>query len=169
VITSLKLVELAAKRCPIFPELRVVPHPCHLWCRGRTFHNLPRQDRQLADAVCSKAERVSAIILASACCNDNLTCSIAIFRLPGGWAIPIGILFVLSFPPLFGGEVICLLCGLVWGLWVGFGIVCAGTFLGEVSHSATKRSQVICSKHSYSIDGQLLPVQIYPPRLCCQA
>jgi len=38
---------------------------------------------------------------------------------------------VLSFPPLFGHEIIALLCGVVWGLWVGFGIVAAGTFIGE--------------------------------------
>lgn len=46
----------------------------------------------------------------------------------------------MSFPPLFGGEVVCLLCGLVWGLWVGFAIVCAGTFLGEVSYVEGTRS-----------------------------
>ncbi|CED82323.1 Predicted membrane protein [Phaffia rhodozyma] len=54
--------------------------------------------------------------------------------LPGGWTIPIGILFVISFPPLGGHEIIILLCGFVWGLWVGFGIVSAGTFLGEVGN-----------------------------------
>ncbi|KAF2635457.1 hypothetical protein P280DRAFT_192692 [Massarina eburnea CBS 473.64] len=52
--------------------------------------------------------------------------------LPGGWIIPIVILFVISFPPLFGHEVIALLCGVVWGLWIGFAIVGAGTFLGEI-------------------------------------
>lgn len=26
------------------------------------------------------------------------------------------------------------LCGVVWGLWVGFAIVAAGTFLGEVGN-----------------------------------
>jgi len=125
----------------------------------------------MAHAVRSKAQRVSILILASACCISKLTCSIVlvIIRLPGGWAIPIGILFVLSFPPLFGGEVICLLCGLVWGLWVGFGIVCAGTFIGEVSLPVSRRSQVICSEHLRATDGQLFPVQIHTPRLCCQA
>jgi len=52
--------------------------------------------------------------------------------LPAGWLIPIAILIVISFPPLFGHEIVALLCGVVWGLWVGFGIVAAGTFLGEV-------------------------------------
>lgn len=52
--------------------------------------------------------------------------------LPVGWLIPIAILFVISFPPLFGHEIIALLCGVVWGLWIGFAIVAAGTFLGEL-------------------------------------
>ncbi|KDR72938.1 hypothetical protein GALMADRAFT_252295 [Galerina marginata CBS 339.88] len=51
-----------------------------------------------------------------------------------GWLVPIGILFVLSFPPLFGHEIVAILCGLVWGLWIGFGIVAAGTFVGEVGN-----------------------------------
>ncbi|KAJ8519202.1 hypothetical protein ONZ45_g3857 [Pleurotus djamor] len=55
-------------------------------------------------------------------------------KLPFGWLAPIGILFVISFPPLFGHEIVAILCGLVWGLWIGFGIVAAGTFLGEVGN-----------------------------------
>ncbi|KAK0447378.1 uncharacterized protein EV420DRAFT_1568434 [Desarmillaria tabescens] len=51
-----------------------------------------------------------------------------------GWLVPIGILFVISFPPLFGHEIVAILCGLVWGLWIGFGIVAAGTFIGEVGN-----------------------------------
>ncbi|KAK9779482.1 putative Snare associated Golgi protein-domain-containing protein [Seiridium cardinale] len=51
---------------------------------------------------------------------------------PAGWLIPIVILIVISFPPLFGHEIIGLLCGVVYGLWIGFAIVAAGTFLGEV-------------------------------------
>jgi hypothetical protein len=51
--------------------------------------------------------------------------------LPAGWLIPIAILFVISFPPLFGHEIIALLCGVVYGLWIGFAIVAAGTFIGE--------------------------------------
>lgn len=47
--------------------------------------------------------------------------------LPAGWTIWVAILFVISFPPLFGHEVICLLCGLIYGLWIGFAIVCLGT------------------------------------------
>ncbi|KAK8858887.1 hypothetical protein IAR55_003118 [Kwoniella newhampshirensis] len=54
--------------------------------------------------------------------------------LPGGWAIPIAIFFVISFPPLFGHEILAILVGAVWGLWVGFGITAAGTFIGEVGN-----------------------------------
>lgn len=52
--------------------------------------------------------------------------------LPAGWLIPIAILIVISFPPLFGHEIIALLCGVVYGLWIGFAVVAAGTFIGEV-------------------------------------
>ncbi|KAJ7262680.1 hypothetical protein B0H12DRAFT_1047381 [Mycena haematopus] len=51
-----------------------------------------------------------------------------------GYLIPIGVLFVISFPPLFGHEIVAILCGVVWGLWIGFAIVCAGTFIGEVGN-----------------------------------
>ncbi|KAH7101700.1 snare associated Golgi protein-domain-containing protein, partial [Auriculariales sp. MPI-PUGE-AT-0066] len=51
-----------------------------------------------------------------------------------GWLIPIAVLFVISFPPLFGHEIVAVICGLVWGLWVGFGIVCVGTLLGEIGN-----------------------------------
>ncbi|KAK7452633.1 hypothetical protein VKT23_012032 [Stygiomarasmius scandens] len=53
---------------------------------------------------------------------------------PGGWLIPIVILIILSFPPLFGHEIIAMLCGLVWGLGIGFLIVAAGTVLGELAN-----------------------------------
>ncbi|WVQ70908.1 hypothetical protein IAR50_000433 [Cryptococcus sp. DSM 104548] len=55
---------------------------------------------------------------------------------PGGFLIPIAALVVLSFPPLAGHErpfIVGVLCGLVWGLWVGFAILAAGTFLGEIA------------------------------------
>ncbi|WVN90819.1 uncharacterized protein L203_106062 [Cryptococcus depauperatus CBS 7841] len=61
--------------------------------------------------------------------HDNLTSS-----LPAGWLIPIAVLFVISFPPLFGHEIVAVLVGVVWGLWVGFGIVSAGTLLGEIGN-----------------------------------
>ncbi|KAF8857361.1 hypothetical protein BDZ45DRAFT_714938 [Acephala macrosclerotiorum] len=52
--------------------------------------------------------------------------------LPAGFLIPVAILILISFPPLFGHEIIALLCGVVYGLWIGFAIVAAGTFFGEV-------------------------------------
>ena len=51
-----------------------------------------------------------------------------------GWLIPVAILFVISFPPLFGHEIVAVLCGNVWGLWKGFGIVILGTMLGEIGN-----------------------------------
>jgi hypothetical protein len=35
---------------------------------------------------------------------------------------------------LFGHEIVAVLCGLVWGLWIGFAIVVAGSFLGELGN-----------------------------------
>lgn len=54
-----------------------------------------------------------------------------------GWLIPIAMFFVISFPPLFGHEILAILCGLVWGAWVGFAITAAGTFIGEVANFYT--------------------------------
>ncbi|KAF8601592.1 snare associated Golgi protein, partial [Ceratobasidium sp. AG-I] len=48
-----------------------------------------------------------------------------------GFLIPIAILIILSIPPLFGAEIIHLLCGFTYGLGPGFLVVCAGTAIGE--------------------------------------
>ncbi|EIW76880.1 hypothetical protein CONPUDRAFT_158032 [Coniophora puteana RWD-64-598 SS2] len=53
------------------------------------------------------------------------------YRTPGGWLIPIAIMIILSFPPLFGHEIVAMLCGFVWGPGIGFAIVVAGTLIGE--------------------------------------
>ena len=45
--------------------------------------------------------------------------SLKIKDTPGGFLIPVVILIVISFPPLFGHELIALICGVVWGLWIG--------------------------------------------------
>ena len=34
-------------------------------------------------------------------------------------------------PPLFGHEILAILCGVIYGLWVGFAVVSAGTLLGR--------------------------------------
>ncbi|KAE9399664.1 hypothetical protein BT96DRAFT_939214 [Gymnopus androsaceus JB14] len=54
-----------------------------------------------------------------------------------GWLIPVGLLIVLSFPPLFGHELVGLLCGVTWGIGIGFVIVALGTLLGEVANFFT--------------------------------
>ncbi|KAJ7577426.1 hypothetical protein C8J56DRAFT_367110 [Mycena floridula] len=51
-----------------------------------------------------------------------------------GWLFPIPVLFVLSFPPLFGHELVAIVCGSIWGLWPGFSIVAVGTLLGEMAN-----------------------------------
>lgn len=51
-----------------------------------------------------------------------------------GWIIPVAILFVISFPPLFGHEIVAILCGIVYPLWIAFGIVALGTLLGELGN-----------------------------------
>ncbi|GAA6002969.1 hypothetical protein JCM10207_001924 [Rhodosporidiobolus poonsookiae] len=55
-----------------------------------------------------------------------------IIDFPASWVFPILILIILSFPPLGGHEVVILVIGLIWGVWIGFAITCAGTFIGEV-------------------------------------
>jgi len=51
--------------------------------------------------------------------------------IPAGFLIPVGVLILISFPPLFGHEIVAVLCGVIYGLWPGFAIVAAGTFFGE--------------------------------------
>lgn len=55
-------------------------------------------------------------------------------ELPAGWLIPVALLFILSFPPLFGHEIVGILVGVVWGLGEGFGILALGTLLGEIGN-----------------------------------
>ena len=76
------------------------------------------------------------VVLASELCTYHFARPVltTLPSLPFGWTIPIGVLFVISFPPLFGHEIVAILCGLVWGLGPGFGIVAAGTFLGELGN-----------------------------------
>ncbi len=65
--------------------------------------------------------------------------------LPAGWLIPIVIFIIISFPPLFGHEIIALLCGVVYGLWIGFAIVAAGTFIGEGKlHQVLLTTSIAC-------------------------
>ncbi|KAJ7186822.1 hypothetical protein C8R46DRAFT_1342119 [Mycena filopes] len=54
-----------------------------------------------------------------------------------GPLIPIAILIVLSFPPLFGHEIIAMVAGVTWSLPAAFAIVAAGTLLGEIANFFT--------------------------------
>ncbi|KAI9047206.1 hypothetical protein LZ554_008660 [Drepanopeziza brunnea f. sp. 'monogermtubi'] len=47
------------------------------------------------------------------------------------WTIPTAILVILSFPPLFGHEIVQLIVGLAYPLVVALGIACAGAVIGE--------------------------------------
>ncbi|KAF7328923.1 hypothetical protein MVEN_02522200 [Mycena venus] len=58
-------------------------------------------------------------------------------RTKAGPLIPIALLIVLSFPPLFGHEIVMMLCGVTWSLPEAFGIVCAGVLLGEIANFFT--------------------------------
>lgn len=61
--------------------------------------------------------------------------SLKVKDIPAGWLIFVAILVIISFPPLFGHEIVALLAGVVYGLWEGFAIVAAGTFIGEGAFS----------------------------------
>ncbi|KAK7028290.1 hypothetical protein R3P38DRAFT_2935199 [Favolaschia claudopus] len=54
-----------------------------------------------------------------------------------GPLIPIAIIIVLSFPPLFGQELVATLVGVTWDLPEAFAIVAAGTVIGEVANFFT--------------------------------
>ncbi|KAJ7640468.1 hypothetical protein DFH06DRAFT_628128, partial [Mycena polygramma] len=56
---------------------------------------------------------------------------------PAGPLIPIAILIVLSFPPLFGHEIIAMLVGVAFGFPEACAIVAVGTILGEVANFFT--------------------------------
>lgn len=49
------------------------------------------------------------------------------------WSIPVVILIVLSFPPLFGHEIVQLIVGLTYPLGIAIGIAAAGSVLGEAA------------------------------------
>lgn len=49
------------------------------------------------------------------------------------WTIPVGILVILSFPPLFGHEIVQLLVGIAYPFGVALAIAIAGAILGEAA------------------------------------
>lgn len=44
-----------------------------------------------------------------------------ILAFPASWLFPVLLLISISFPPLFGQELVILVVGVIWGLWYGFG------------------------------------------------
>ncbi|KAJ7813800.1 hypothetical protein B0H14DRAFT_2852019 [Mycena olivaceomarginata] len=54
-----------------------------------------------------------------------------------GPLIPIAILIIISFPPLFGHELVAMMVGVTWDLPTAFVIVAIGTVLGEVANFFT--------------------------------
>ncbi|KAM0750900.1 hypothetical protein T439DRAFT_380741 [Meredithblackwellia eburnea MCA 4105] len=57
---------------------------------------------------------------------------VAVEATPGSWAVAIAVLIVLSFPPLFGHEVVNLIIGLIWGVRIGVAVSAVGTVVGEL-------------------------------------
>ncbi|KAJ6510519.1 hypothetical protein C8R45DRAFT_1207426 [Mycena sanguinolenta] len=54
-----------------------------------------------------------------------------------GPLIPIAILIIISFPPLFGQELVATLIGITWNLPAAFAILATGTLLGEIANFFT--------------------------------
>jgi len=50
---------------------------------------------------------------------------------PGSWLVPVTLLIIVSFPPLFGHELIAILTGFVWSMPVAFLLVFTGSIIGE--------------------------------------
>lgn len=93
---------------------------------------------------------------------------------PFGWVIPVAIIAVLSFPPLFGNgehnaetnayrttpltrvplEIVLILTGVVWGIKGGAAIVAAGTVIGELGSFTVFRT--CCSKRAQRFSRQSL-------------
>ena len=65
------------------------------------------------------------------------------------------------FPPLFGHEIIALLCGVVYGLWIGFAIVAAGTFIGEGKPHQIHNS--VCIHTNIHLSWHMVRLQILLP------
>lgn len=61
-----------------------------------------------------------------------LSVTYVVYSRPWGFVIPLAIYVVISFPPLIGQEIVATFCGMIWGLGEGFGIVAAGTVIGEI-------------------------------------
>lgn len=68
---------------------------------------------------------------------------------------------------LIGGlQIVMILCGVVWGLWIGFAIVCAGTLLPlfrKFSLTSLPASKEPCSARSPTFSPSNTPFAAAPP------
>ncbi|KAJ7675450.1 hypothetical protein B0H17DRAFT_945870, partial [Mycena rosella] len=71
-----------------------------------------------------------------------------------GPLIPIALLIIMSFPPLFGHELVETICGVTWNLPAAFAIVAAGVFLGEIANFFTFK--FCCSARSKKMEKSKL-------------
>ncbi|KAJ7485180.1 hypothetical protein B0H11DRAFT_2018379 [Mycena galericulata] len=67
-----------------------------------------------------------------------------------GPVIPIAILIIMSFPPLFGHELVEMICGVTWDLPEAFAIVAVGVLLGEIANFFTFK--FCCSARSKKME-----------------
>ncbi|KAG8747757.1 Tlg2-vesicle protein [Ceratobasidium sp. 414] len=101
----------------------------------RAFRKESWKDREFVVSIVVLAV-VLAIVIVIAVFQDRIVLALTpaaewVKRQSAGFLIPIAFLIILSIPPLFGAEIIHLLCGFIYGFGVGFAIVCAGTIIGE--------------------------------------
>ncbi|KAF7361344.1 hypothetical protein MSAN_01167100 [Mycena sanguinolenta] len=71
-----------------------------------------------------------------------------------GPLIPIAILIIISFPPLFGQELVATLIGITWDLPAAFAIFTTGTLLGEIANFFTFK--YACTARGKKLEGKNL-------------
>jgi len=91
--------------------LSLVHCPHHHLCTSHPYVNLSQRDCGLAHT----SSGVDAQVSVSSPPTLRESLLIWCLRIPFGWIIPIVVLIVLSFPPLFGHEIVGVLCGVVCG------------------------------------------------------
>ncbi|KAJ7334834.1 hypothetical protein DFH08DRAFT_706758 [Mycena albidolilacea] len=80
-----------------------------------------------------------------------------------GFLIPIALLVIMSFPPLFGHEIVAMLAGVTWTLPKAIAIVCVGVLLGEIANFFTfkyfcsaRGAKMEKSKLSYALQAHVV-------------
>ncbi|WAR59650.1 hypothetical protein PtB15_11B290 [Puccinia triticina] len=117
--------------------LHPLPHPQPLATPPLTYRSGTSSPTRCARAVRTEAREAKQAALEILHFHTKVALGLKpyqaqIKRASWSWIIPTVLLIIVSFPPLFGHELIILVAGMIWGLWVGFAIACAGTFLGEI-------------------------------------